>query len=491
MKQLKKVGAMMLALTMVIGATACGGKTDVDSKAQTEPIVLANNDKEDAPEVVSNNDAQADPYEIIKDKNGNPIDLGGMNIVINNFFGVDEDITNSYQEEQKAYHDWLQETYHFTITNDAYSSWGSCADDYVKYVQGQGSDDNFIFTLHGLVATTAQAMGDGLMYDLASIDWLDFEDEKWDRDVMEFCTRGDKIYGMRGDFSEPRNGLYFNYQVLENAGINPTDLYKWQEEGTWTWDKFEELCEKIQKDVDNDGVTDIWAMCSFNSYFYPSAVWSNKGAYIGMDENGQLYSRLESPETLEALNWADKMMKKYNKPNVEGGEWNYFLAEFQTGKIGFMDHQAYIAGGDIGKVNGKYGFVCFPKPSDVDGYYAWTENNMYVIPACYSAEKAAKIAFAYNLWTQPVPGYEGYPAWKYSYYKNFNDTESVDLTLTRLVDPNFTSPRLDYSVAELCGDKGLHGELFNWKLGHEQTISEIMEEIRGTVQGYLDKANGK
>lgn len=494
MKQLKKVGALMLAFSMVIGIAACGGETDPKDtpKANQEPQIIANNDKEEGPEIVSNNDAQADPYEIIKGKDGKPMNLGGMEIFISDWFYSEQEPTNAYQEEQKAWRDWIQETYNFKITGRADTTWGNCSDDYVKYVEGGGSDENIIFTIHPLVATAAKAMGQGLMYDLASIDWLNFDDEKWDRDVMEFSTRGEKIYAMRAEASEPRNGIYFNYRILEEANINPEDLYKWQAEGTWTWDKFEEICEKVQKDTDNDGVIDQYAMCNFASYFYPSAVWSNKGAYIGLDENGQLYSRLESKETMDALKWADDMMKKYNKPNTEDGAWNYFISEFQNGKVCFMDHQTYLAGQDLKTCVDKFGFVCFPKPEGVDGYYAWTENNMMVIPATYSAEKAEKIAFAYNLWTAPVPGYEGYPAWKFSYYNNFKDSpKAVDETLPRLVDPQFTAPRMDYSVAELCGDTGLHGELLNWKFGKDQTIAEIMDEIRGTVQGYLDKANGK
>ena len=77
-----------------------------------------------------------------------------------------------------------------------------------------------------------------------------------------------------------------------------------------TWDKFEELCKQVQKDTDNDGVIDLYAMTNFSSTLYPAAVYSNGGQFIGKDENG-FYNDLESDATMEALNWALDMIDKY------------------------------------------------------------------------------------------------------------------------------------------------------------------------------------
>ena len=116
-------------------------------------------------------------------------------------------------------------------------------------------------------------------------------------------SKGDAIYGMRGIAPEPKGGIYFNKRLLEEAGITADSIYELQENGEWTWDKFEELCSQVQADTDNDGVIDRYAMVNFRSTFYNEAVASNYGDYIAMDENGKYYNDLESNETLDALNW--------------------------------------------------------------------------------------------------------------------------------------------------------------------------------------------
>ena len=55
-----------------------------------------------------------------------------------------------------------------------------------------------------------------------------------------------------------------------------------------------------------------------------------------------------------------------------------------------------------------FGFVCFPKGPNATDYRNCYTDNVYAIPACYDADKAWKIAFALNVYTDPVPGYEDY-----------------------------------------------------------------------------------
>ena len=111
--------------------------------------------------------------------------------------------------------------------------------------------------------------------------------------------------------------------------------------------------------------------------------------------------------------------------------------------------------------------MCFPKGPAADDYTNIRSDNVYVIPACYDAEKAWKIAFAYDLYTDPVPGYEDYNDALSGYYDSFRDTESVDLTITRLME---------------------NGDLL-WGISKDNTPAQAAEAIRNTWASYLEEAN--
>ena len=109
-------------------------------------------------------------------------------------------------------------------------------------------------------------------------------------------------------------------------------------------------------------------------------------------------------------------------------------------------------------------------------------DNVYAIPACYDADKAWKIAFAYDLYTEPVPGFEDYSAYKSNYYSSMRDTESVDLTVARLLKNGRTT------FHTLVPGIDLGPQLF-WAINKDNTPAAQAEASRDTWQAYLDEAN--
>ena len=201
-----------------------------------------------------------------------------------------------------------------------------------------------------------------------------------------------------------------------------------------------------------------------------------------MDENGKYYNDLESNETLDALNWALRMLDTYDYPQPEGSEWDYWVEAFQNGKGAFIAGEAYQASGDWANMEDDFGFVCFPKGPAADDYTNIRSDNVYVIPACYDAEKAWKIAFAYDLYTDPVPGYEDYNDALSGYYDSFRDTESVDLTITRLME----NGRVTYN--NMIPNLDLGADLL-WGISKDNTPAQAAEAIRNTWASNLEEAN--
>lgn len=489
-KTLRKTLAVSLATVMAVGAMAgCGSKEEqgADPTQAPEPTQAVSDDK---PEATATPEPTPTP-ELRKDENGNVYDLGGMEVIIRDWWsgdGTRKEATNAYEEARYEYIDWIQDTYNFTIKEMAIGGWGDNPTDFVNYAQ-TGGDENYVFVLRQDPAIVS-AMNQGLMFDLATLDCLDFTEEKWRSDVHVLMGQGDSIYGMRGIAPEARGCIYFNKRLLTEAGIDPEDLYKWQQSGEWTWEKFEEICKKVQQDNNADGITDVWAMVQQSAEFYKQAVFANGGSFIGKDANGKYYNNLESAETIDALNWAVEMKQTYEMPKPEGGEWNYYYAEFKNGNAVFFTGQAYDAGQNLKDMEDDYGCVLFPKGPKANDYISFYEDNVMVIPNCYDEDKAFKIALAYDLYTDPVPGFEDDDeAWKGEYYAAMRDTESVDLTVAKLRADAELMHHLMISGINLGSDLTYNlGTAINAE-GKLYTPAEKAESLRQAWNDAIDKAN--
>ena len=482
-KMFNKVMAASLAAAMTVSVAGCGSSSaPAEAPADTPASAAAEETNSEAGEAVESTSVEeedAGPV-ALTDADGNVYDLGGMEIVIRDWWssGEEEEPRNAYEEARQEYQDWVQETYNFTIKQVAISDWGSTPEDFLNYAT-TGGDENYVWILRQ-GPEFVSAMNSGLMYDLSTLDCLDFSEDKWKNGVHNLCSKGDAIYACSPLVPEPRGGVYFNKRLLEEAGINPDDIYKWQESGEWTWAKFEELCQTITADTDNDGVTDRWALVTDDSTTKNEAVWSNDAEYIGM-EDGKYVNKLESDETLEALNWVLNIMDKY-KYMPEDAEWDYWKTSFPNGDGAFLVGEAYLAANEFKDMEDDFGFVCFPKGPNASDYRNRYVDNPYAIPACYDADKAWKIAFALDVYTDPVPGYEDYNDRLSGYYDSFRDTESVDLTIARMCENGF----ITYS--DMIPGLSL-GEQFLWGCNLDNPPAQAAEAIRNEWASYLEDAN--
>ena len=425
--------------------------------------------------------------EIYTDENGEVIDLGGMEIVICDWWSSDwhdsiGTATTSAGEATEEYRQWLEETYNFTIKQTAATTWGNSPTDF-NDIAVAGTDINYVWILRSGV--WLQPMNSGLFYDLATLDCLNFEDEKWNDVVTGLSTKGDSVYAMRPEPAEARKGIFFNKRLLSEAGVDPESLYDMQANGTWTWEAFEELLAKLHRDTDNDGIVDKYAMMSFSSHLLPAAVTSNGVGFVMVDENGKYYNAAETDAFLEAMNWAMDLVKKYEMAAPEGAEWNYFESAFINGEVAIQCHEEYFSG-SLANMEDDYGFVMFPKGPKADTYKWYPTDNVWVIPANYDAERAWKIAFAFNLFTNPTPGYEETDDWKTGFYGRYRDDRAVDETIAMMRD---TATQMVWYTDMVTGYD--LGPDYIWDVyGQAATPAEQAEAMRGTWQAYIDAANG-
>lgn len=416
---------------------------------------------------------------------GKPYDLGGMEIIVRDWWTYpDAEPQNEYEEAREDYIDFLEATYNFTIKQMAISDWASTPMDFVDYVITGGDDINYVFVLREDPATSA-ALKQGLMYDLSSLDCLDFTEEKFQRNkAHEQYSYGNGIGAMYTGYAEPRTGIYFNKRVLEEAGVDPEYIYDLQADRSWTWDTWTEIMEVVQRDIDNDGIIDVYGFDTNYSLAINAAVYSNDSEYVGM-EGGKYVYKLEEPATVEALEWINDCLANYALKTPSDVPWDYYKEAFLNGECAFIVEEAYCgeAGGWLTwDMQDGVGFVAFPKGPQAEDYVNVTVCNPAAIPACYDADRAWKIAFAYNLYTEDVPGFEGYIDMS-SYENGIFDQYALGYTLLLMMDKSTVAyhgmvPNLD-----------INGP-FLWKFTNTGVVvSDLIENVRDTYQMWIDEAN--
>ncbi|HWT76822.1 MAG TPA: extracellular solute-binding protein [Mobilitalea sp.] len=413
------------------------------------------------------------------------MDLGGMEIVIGDWWSPAEEAapTTAKEEATQAYHKMIQEKYNFKMKQVAVADWGTMQETFTTGAMA-GTPAAQVFLLGQ--SWVAQPLANGLLYDLSTLKNFDFTQSKWNQAVIGEMTFGNSIYGMASGKAEPKLGVFWNKRLYQEAGLDPNLPYDLQASGDWTWDKFEELSKQLTIDTNNDGTPDTYATASFSADFFAGAIYSNDARYIGRDANGKFYNATTEPNFLESAQWVvNHIQSGYEMPAPEGANWDWFVAAFHDAKVAMTFAEEYKVG-TWADMKDDWGFVLCPKGTKSNNNYeTYFNDNIAVIPSCYDAETAAKIAFAYNLWTNPTPGYEDdAEAWKDSYYTKFRDERAVDETLTMMYDT--ATVNTEYSPFVYGVDLGN----FLWDTyALTKTPQEKIDEVTGIWQSLIDDAN--
>lgn len=107
--------------------------------------------------------------------------------------------------------------------------------------------------------------------------------------------------------------MFVNKTILESEGIYVPN-------NNWDWKEFYEICKRITKDTDGDGIIDQFGTSGFT---WKHAVYTN-GQQL-FDQNGTK-AWFNNPEVIEAV----KFTRKLNNLNI-----NFKPAEFESGKVAF------------------------------------------------------------------------------------------------------------------------------------------------------------
>ena len=185
-----------------------------------------------------------------------------------------------------------------------------------------------------------QLVGQGLVMDMNDPrikDIIKFDSNPWSKQ-SDYALFNDIQYGVQFDTNNTsnilRNALLFNIDLAEQYGLG--DLYGMVKDGTWTWAKFEELCESIAQQSDGSVVP---AGYGKENLLFPMVVFSND-ASVAEYRDGKLQYTMDSDNALEAANWIVSLREKgYLAPN-----WTETIDDKKVLVDGGVDYAAFAEG---------------------------------------------------------------------------------------------------------------------------------------------------
>ena len=415
------------------------------------------------------------------------INMEGKDIYIYNYWDSSdwtERFSGELTDEQQAtvdYRHWIEETYNCKLHEIQRGDWGTCAEEMTNFVSTPEDDKLAIFIIEpGKVGSlVANGMAAPIDYDTSA--------EKWNQKDIELWSKDGKKYGLYTGASEPRQCLYFNKRILEEANIDWNTIYDAQKDGKLTWAMFEDMLKTITRDTDNDGVNDIYGLIGSGDDMYVCATFANGGCFFDFDENGKIYPAMNSDATISALTWGKDIQAKYWAPTPEGANWDWYKDAWKQGYCGFYMYQTYGGFNDnseMADMEDEWGCVAFPVPKEGDTYITVVSDNITMIPSCYDAETVAKLAFLYDLWSNPTPGYDDEDSWIGNKY-NYTDDRAVDETYAMLREPEHC--RIN-NVTYLGTQNDVLGSSLLWALGGS-TPAELIEAGMPAWQALCDDFN--
>jgi hypothetical protein len=416
------------------------------------------------------------------------VDFGGATIYILDYWSGDvgsdaraEDPTEE-QAALYAYRDWLDQTYNCHIVAKQKGDWGSQITEFTNFVAAPDGSYKLYILEPGSVAAAIKAGA------RAWDDLVDLSAEKWNKQDLGFTTKQGKAYGVFAGEAEPRQCLYFNKKVLEDAGIDWNEIYDMQEAGTWTWDALVELLAKLTRDTDGDGINDIYGIIGDNTDFLIISVFSNGGAFFALDDEGKLQPVMNSDVAMEALTWAKETWLNYGAPQPEGANWDWYKNAWKQGYGGFYMYQTYGGFNDnseMADMADQWGCVAFPIGPKGDTYVHVVSDNITLIPDVYDDQTAANLAFIYDMWTNPTPGYDDENAWVGNKL-NYTDDRAVYETYAMLREADHSAFNMTLALGT---NNDVIGNGFLWNV-YGNDPAALIEAQMPIWEGYCNEFNG-
>ena len=337
---------------------------------------------------------------------------------------------------------------------------------------------------------------DGLLTNLNTLPYLDFEKPWWAKGLLDELAVDDKLYFASGDASLGLiNGMmcvFYNKKLCEDFSI--PDMYDIVNNGEWTIDKVVELTENTYQDLNGNDKVDKedqfgFTTGSFNQLY--GFIDSFNLPILEKDDNGQPSKVVfDSEKVVDAVDKLVSLFKDNKAFATLSKDGDDYQIAFKSGRVlfctgEFKDTSTYR---DISAFD--YGVIPFPKYDTTQKDYRTTARATYssfCIPVtANNAEMSAAVleCFASESYRQVSPAYFE-TALKVKYSRDDETSQMFDLiksSVTFSFATSFTmainDPQNTFKqrIAELKSDWASY--MATWKPAAEEKLATTLETIK-------------
>ncbi|MDR0302254.1 MAG: extracellular solute-binding protein [Treponema sp.] len=306
----------------------------------------------------------------------------------------------------------------------------------------------------------------------------------WNKAVNDTFTFNKKTYAFADGYGGSLHTavVVWNKRLFKEAGLNENLPYDLQRDGKWTWDEYLKVCKQLTRDINNDGIIDIYAMPrDLSTEILDALVCSNGAMYVGKDaKTGKLFNATNKPEFIEAVQFFLRLRDEgVMMPRPEGSEWNWHIPAFQDGKVAMRIDQQYIVNNDLANMKDDWGMVLPPRGPRAKTYTVFADENVMVVPSTYNRDQVDAIMWAVQAWLTPID-----TDWKLGLYPIYRDRRAINETWVYIRDPKLQMWRNHLHVP------GLNRGGIAWEIWyHDGEAAQLIEAVSPQWNALIEDAN--
>ncbi len=338
MRNLTRIFAGLLSLTMLFSMTACGGSSEGGSNG--------GGGSAESPAEDSSHYKEKDDVSIAEAEVGDAKDLGGEAI----YWLADYDLNPKNNNDRSVALTLFEDQFHGKVEYVACTS-DTKFETLTNRILGGDPVDMFPYEW--------DALPNGVYKDQYQPldDYIDLDDEVWDgiRDAIDMYEYNGKHYVVPYAVSDPLLITYSRTMCEENGLDDPYELYK---KDKWDWDAFMDMMKTFVKN--GDGSSERYGICGW----FGQAVVQSTGKTIINFDGKQFTNNISDPD-IEA---AENLMAEMHNLNLYDPNWYGNFPD--TGNILFYGMADWALNASNAKnPDADLMVVPFPKSPDADEYY--------------------------------------------------------------------------------------------------------------------------